>query len=287
MCVLVTPWAATSRRNVSASKRSSITTVCPSCRKPTAWLPGAEWYSGEQTRCTPAPGRAPYSRSSPWARVSAFSGGTPGSGRRTPLGRPVVPDVYAITWPAVRSSGSAAGCPAPSSARAASRPTVPPTVNRCRGRASTGSARATSAPATRTAAPLSPTTKATSGGARCRLTGTKYIPIWPVASTSSTYSGPFGTAAATTSPVRSPSERRWCEIAFTRAARVLKDSTAALAETTAGRSGCRRATSRRPVGSAVKGASEIRRAAAAFACIIALIGEMQRRCCRGRTGGPA
>ena len=59
----------------------------------TAKFDGAAWYSGPAHRCTPGPGTTSNSRadSAPAAAVASASASV--SGRRTPLGRPVVPDV--------------------------------------------------------------------------------------------------------------------------------------------------------------------------------------------------
>src|SRR4051812_15230198 len=57
------------------------------------------------------------------------SGSAPVSGRFTPFGRPVVPDVYTIGAPRVRTSGRVAGSPAPSAGSGAN-PGTSPTPNR-------------------------------------------------------------------------------------------------------------------------------------------------------------
>ena len=64
------------------------------------------------------------------AMADATSGSSPVSGRRTPLGRPEVPDVYSIGAPCVRSRGRS---PVPSSPSRASgsKPGTVPTANRC------------------------------------------------------------------------------------------------------------------------------------------------------------
>ena len=87
-----------------------------------------------------------------------LSGSSPVSGRRTPLGRPDVPEVYTIGAPAVRGPGR----PEPSAPSAVSgaNPGTAPTANRAPGSipAASAASAATSANrswATNAAAPLS------------------------------------------------------------------------------------------------------------------------------------
>ena len=61
-----------------------------------------------------------------------WSGSSPVSGRRTPLGRPDVPEVYTMGAPAVRGSGRPPGPSAPSAANDAN-PGTAPTANRASG----------------------------------------------------------------------------------------------------------------------------------------------------------
>ena len=87
-----------------------ITTVWPACSALVTPTNGPAWYIGPQTRCTPWSTVMP----NPWhvaaAVVAATSSGSPsGSGRRTPLGWPVVPDVYIITAPGLRGGCGPAG----------------------------------------------------------------------------------------------------------------------------------------------------------------------------------
>ena len=54
----------------------------------------AVWYSGDPTMCTlSSNGCRPNMYSIPPNPLPPVSGSTPGSERRTPFGRPVVPDV--------------------------------------------------------------------------------------------------------------------------------------------------------------------------------------------------
>ena len=71
---------------------------------------GPAWYMGPHTRCTPwwMPMPKPWQNTA--AAVPASSSGSPsGSGRRTPLGCPVVPDVYIITVPGLRAGWGPGG----------------------------------------------------------------------------------------------------------------------------------------------------------------------------------
>ena len=88
-----------------------------------------------------------------------WSGSSPVSGRRTPLGRPDVPEVYTMGAPAVRGSGRPPGPSAPSAVSGAN-PGTAPTANRAPGSipAASAASAATSANrswATNAAAPLS------------------------------------------------------------------------------------------------------------------------------------
>ncbi len=78
----------------SGSNRSISTTGWPSWREMVAKFSTAVWYSGEQHRCTwPSNGLRPNRPKNPALASATLSGSSPVSGRRTPLGRPVVPDV--------------------------------------------------------------------------------------------------------------------------------------------------------------------------------------------------
>ena len=81
----------------AASKRGVTMTVWPRCRARVALAIGAEWYSGDVTRCTPPPtwatGSMPKRRSTYPARSAATSGVVAATVLWTPFGRPDVPDV--------------------------------------------------------------------------------------------------------------------------------------------------------------------------------------------------
>ena len=78
----------------SAVQRSISTTVWPRCSDIVVQLLTAVWYSGAWVIWTlPSWGLEPNSISSIPAVEEASSGGRGSSARRTPLGRPVVPDV--------------------------------------------------------------------------------------------------------------------------------------------------------------------------------------------------
>ncbi len=91
--VCVTLCRSICRRNSSASNRSITTTVAPSAWAPADHCSPAEWYSGAGTRYVDASDMPISDRAkcpTPMARGS--SNASPVSGRRIPLGRPVVPD---------------------------------------------------------------------------------------------------------------------------------------------------------------------------------------------------
>ena len=94
MCVWVTRCRCTSASSSSASKRSISTTGWPSWSEIVAKFSTAVWYSGEQHRCTfPSPGASENMPKNQVDAIGGWSGSSPVSGRRTPLGRPDVPDV--------------------------------------------------------------------------------------------------------------------------------------------------------------------------------------------------
>jgi hypothetical protein len=132
MWLYVTRCRSMSRSISSASNRSMSTAVCPSWIASVAKFSTAVWYSGEQHRCTwSSNGLMPKMPKNQVPAAGGSSGSAPVSGRRTPFGRPVVPDVYTIGAPAVRTSGRPAGSSAPSSASGA-KPGTSPTPNRAR-----------------------------------------------------------------------------------------------------------------------------------------------------------
>ncbi len=153
------------------------TTVCPACNAFVTPVNGPAWYMGPHTRWVPWSTRMPKPWQNTAAAVPATSSGSPsGSGRRTPLGRPVVPDVYIITVPGLRG-----GC-GPGGQRFRSvrgrKCSISPTAKQRSGPrpASRAAARASSARSawpTRTFASQLATTYAASAGARCEFTGTK------------------------------------------------------------------------------------------------------------------
>ena len=83
------------RRSMSAGVHLSMsTTVWPACSAPPANTSTAVWYSGEPQMCTLSScGCRPNMNSIPEKPMAPSSGAPSGSGRRTPLGLPVVPDV--------------------------------------------------------------------------------------------------------------------------------------------------------------------------------------------------
>ena len=108
--VLVTRCRSINSRHCSGVHWRMITTVWPACNALVTPTNGPAWYIGPHTRCTPWSTVMP----NPWhvaaAVVPPTSSGSPsGRGRRTPLGRPVVPEVYIITVPGVRGGCGSAG----------------------------------------------------------------------------------------------------------------------------------------------------------------------------------
>ncbi len=158
-CVCVTRCRSMSRSDSSGSQRSISTTGWPSWIEIVAKLSTAVWYSGEPHRCTwPSNGARPNRPKNQGAIAAASSGSAPVSGRRTPLGRPEVPDVYIIGPPWVRGCGRP-GDPSAPSWLSGSKPGTEPTANRCLTPARSAATTATSAKrssATKALAPLSP-----------------------------------------------------------------------------------------------------------------------------------
>lgn len=92
MCVCVQRWVSITRSISSGAHLSISTRGCPMCRAAPANWSTAVWYSGEQTRWTlSSNGLMPKMPRKPPRWLS--SGSLPGSGRRMPRGRPVVPEV--------------------------------------------------------------------------------------------------------------------------------------------------------------------------------------------------
>ncbi len=163
-CVCVTRCRSISRSASAESQPSISTTGWPSWIEIVAKLSTAVWYSGEPHRWTlPPDGARPNRPKNQAAITAASSGSMPVSGRRTPLGRPEVPEVYSIGAPCVRGDGRAAGPSSPSRA-AGSKPGTPlpdagPTANRCLSPARSAASAAALAKrscATKAPAPLSP-----------------------------------------------------------------------------------------------------------------------------------
>ncbi len=94
-CVLVTRCSSMSSSTPAASKRCWNTTVAPSSNGNMPYTHCAEWYAGPHTSCTGAsPGTSIISPK--LAAMSCHSSTGPpvvASPPRTPLGKPVVPDV--------------------------------------------------------------------------------------------------------------------------------------------------------------------------------------------------
>ncbi len=102
MCVWVTRFCSINRSASSGSHAGMSTTGTPAING--AFIEnnkGAAWYSGPVRRCT-LPSR--YA-----ARASITAVARDASSRKTPFGRPVVPDVYSICDPRAASSRSPVG----------------------------------------------------------------------------------------------------------------------------------------------------------------------------------
>ncbi len=94
MWLLVTRCRSTRPSRASGSKRSISTTGWPRVMEIVAKFSTAVWYSGEQHRWTwPSNGLSPKMAKNQVVNGGTASGSSPVSARRTPLGRPDVPDV--------------------------------------------------------------------------------------------------------------------------------------------------------------------------------------------------
>ncbi len=158
--VWVTRCRSMSRSDSSGSQWSMSTTGWPSWIEIVAKLSTAVWYSGEPHRCTWLSNGASANRPKNQAAIipPISSGSAPVSARRTPLGRPEVPEVYIIGAPWVRGCGRASE-PSSPSWLSGSKPGTSPTANRCLIPARSAATTATSANrscATKAPAPLSP-----------------------------------------------------------------------------------------------------------------------------------
>ena len=151
MWLWVTRYRSTRRSVSSGSQRSISTTGCPSWTEIVAKFSTAVWYSGDEHRCTcPSNGCMPKIPKNHVAVGGSWSGSAPLSGRRTPFGRPDVPDVYTIGAPIVRPSGRPEP-PAPRSANGR-KPGTAPTANRAGAGIPAVSAASTAVPAKRSCA---------------------------------------------------------------------------------------------------------------------------------------
>src|SRR5262249_49729019 len=104
----VMPWRATRSRYWAASKCSITTLVAPSRTAPDTLASGAQGYSGAGGREGIGPGSWKTSATKGMiGRVAA--GWTSGSGRRMPLGWPVVPEEYSIGVPSCSSAIGSVG----------------------------------------------------------------------------------------------------------------------------------------------------------------------------------
>jgi len=94
MCVLVTRYLSIILSMPSGVHLSMTTTVWPMWIAPPAKTSTAVWYSGEPQMWTLSSyGWSRNMNSIPAKPTACSSGSTPGSLRRTPFGRPVVPEV--------------------------------------------------------------------------------------------------------------------------------------------------------------------------------------------------
>ncbi len=94
MWLFVTPYFSMSCSMRSGVHLSMSTTVWPACSAPPANTSTAVWYRGEPQMCTFSSCGWSWKRNSiPEKPMTPSSGAAPTSGRRTPLGFPVVPDV--------------------------------------------------------------------------------------------------------------------------------------------------------------------------------------------------
>ena len=110
----VTLCSCMSARQRSGSKCSMTTTVPPRRWAVMDHTKGAEWYRGAGLRYT-SPGPNPMIPPSMPESVTSEPKGRPLSGRRIPLGCPVVPEEYSIGEPSTSSASGSAGDPATNS----------------------------------------------------------------------------------------------------------------------------------------------------------------------------
>jgi len=140
---------------------------------------GPAWYSGDVTRCVVSAasvlsGRNAVNIAAP-DRPFGDGGGPSGRGRRTPFGRPVVPDVYIMTAPDRGSCGGSAGI-ASTSLQSRKPGNEPPTAKRaCSGTKRAAAAARSGQRASTTTAPASQfsVTYATSSGVHRHDIGVK------------------------------------------------------------------------------------------------------------------
>src|SRR5262245_49779063 len=84
---------------VAASQRSITNSGAPAARVEIENVSGAPWNSRDTTRWVPSRGMCSAAANPAVARNASVNGVVPDVSRRTPLGRPVVPDVYDIFQP--------------------------------------------------------------------------------------------------------------------------------------------------------------------------------------------
>ena len=97
--------AFTCRRNSDGSHRRMIRMGAPRASAASPNVRGAPWNSCDAMRWMPSPGKRAASAQPELRSNASEKGDCPDHGCTTPLGRPVVPDVYDIRQPR-RSAGS-------------------------------------------------------------------------------------------------------------------------------------------------------------------------------------
>src|SRR5262245_43895028 len=191
-----------------ASHLGMITTDAPNARCIWAQNSGPMWYEGPTSRCTSPVSNPQRSFDAATATARRRKSSSPIA---TPLGRPVVPDVYAMTvgHPSPTTSG---GSNSPSSGALPNAfLSFPPRPTTSRGTPATPSSAGWRSSATTTAvAPESATIQRASSALKWMFTGTTTAPRRPAPCTASKNSNEFGIITATRSPRCTPRAASAC-----------------------------------------------------------------------------
>ncbi len=210
----------------SASKCSVSTTVPPKRCTMVENPIGAAWCSGPRARCT-VEGPKPYFAAYASDCSSAFPAGVSGTSRRTPLGRPEVPDENQSGAPSRPSATGVVGIEAiassnqcqPSGSDAHARSPWDATTKRCRTAAAREASTAASirrVDVTSTRAPDASRISADSSPVNMLFTNVYRNPERNTAQVISKARRWFSISNATVSPTCRPSARKSCAVWFER-----------------------------------------------------------------------